>query len=60
MTLSGQIIKHEWDDCDYVVHINPLATVTNEKPRIEGNVSLKNMWQSDMQLFSYYLDEKVE
>ncbi|KAI4454814.1 riia domain-containing protein 1 [Holotrichia oblita] len=59
LTLKGQIVNQIWEGTNYLLQINPLLDVDNYK--IVGNeeILLKHAWESDMQLMSKYLDEKV-
>lgn len=55
----GQIIKQEWDDCEYILQLNPLAHISNEKPLGNERLLLNKVWHEDMHLFSAFLDSKV-
>ncbi|KAF5291752.1 hypothetical protein FQA39_LY14240 [Lamprigera yunnana] len=58
LTYYGQIVKQEWKDCDYILQINPLAVVPNEKPTGSEHLLLQKIWDKDVQLLSKYLDSK--
>lgn len=55
----GQLVKQEWENCDYILQVNPLARISNEKPEGNESLVLSKIWEKDMQLFSNYLDFKV-
>ncbi|XP_063925200.1 ciliogenesis-associated TTC17-interacting protein-like isoform X2 [Zophobas morio] len=55
MTLNGQILKQEWQLCDYLLQLNPLIQIRDD--RLSG-IPLE-FQTDDMQLLSLYLDSKV-
>lgn len=60
LTAGGRIVKQDWENIDYVLYVNPLSEITDEKPSAYEKISLAKRWEDDMQLFSQYLDAKVE
>lgn len=58
LTAGGRLVKQDWESCDYVLYVNPLLELTDEKPRPYEKVALAKRWEDDMQLFSQYLDQK--
>ncbi|KAF5292643.1 hypothetical protein FQR65_LT11195 [Abscondita terminalis] len=59
LTLQGQIVKQEWEHCEYILQLNPLAYVHNEKPIGNEHLLLHQIWEKDMQMLSKYLDSKT-
>ncbi|KAF2904558.1 hypothetical protein ILUMI_01605 [Ignelater luminosus] len=59
LTLNGQIVKQEWNDCEYILQLNPLAHISNEKPLGNERLLLNKVWEEDMHLFSAFLDCKT-
>lgn len=58
LTLHGLILKHEWDDCDYVFTINPKQVIKDSKPSCLDDLNLDACWLEDLQILSSYLDMK--
>lgn len=52
-------MKQDWENVNYVLYINPLLEITDEKPRAYEKIPLIRRWEDDMQIFSQYLDTKV-
>lgn len=46
---DGRMVKHEWEGCDYIIHMNPISNIS-------GNLS--SSWENDIELLSRYLDYK--
>lgn len=57
--ILGLILKHEWDDCDYVFTINPKQVIKDSKPSCLDDLNLDACWLEDLQILSSYLDMKV-
>lgn len=51
-------MKQDWENCDYVLYVNPLVELKNGKPSPREKIPLSKRWEHDMQLFSRYLDMK--
>ncbi|XP_025830962.1 ciliogenesis-associated TTC17-interacting protein-like [Agrilus planipennis] len=61
ISLNGQIIKQEWEECDYILQVNPFAQIKRkQKPGKLERIYLKHVWENDMELFSRYLDRKEQ
>lgn len=58
LTTYGMIVSQEWEGCPYIFHINP-EMVTEGRPVAYDYIALKNVWETNMELVSKYLDCKV-
>ncbi|KAJ8982230.1 hypothetical protein NQ317_013532 [Molorchus minor] len=59
LTVNGRLIMQEWEGCNYILNINPLANVC-QPPSSCDRLVLEKTWQDDMQLMSQYLDCKTK
>ncbi|GJQ85394.1 hypothetical protein Trydic_g10168 [Trypoxylus dichotomus] len=59
LSLQGQIVCQKWEGSNYVLQINPLLEIDNYKIARNEQLLLKHSWESDMQLMSKFLDEKI-
>lgn len=52
--LTGHLIRHTWENCDYYLHMNPLSPI----PPTFYKRNLADCWEKDMELLSLFLDFK--
>lgn len=48
---NGYMVKHEWEGCNYIIHLNPITDVS---------ANLSTSWENDIELLSRYLDYKAK
>ncbi|PSN32745.1 hypothetical protein C0J52_19694 [Blattella germanica] len=59
LTCAGQLLEHEWVGGLYLVRVSPYKKVTNvTKGFVDKPIPLEYNWESDMELSSYFLDQK--
>ncbi|XP_066597300.1 ciliogenesis-associated TTC17-interacting protein [Prorops nasuta] len=58
LTESGRILKHEWSDTSYFIHINPLINPLKIYKKTIFSIPLKHCWMDDLEMMSKYLDMK--
>lgn len=56
LTITGRIITHEWNNCDYVVYLNPMVDLSPTYNELEPIENIDCF--ADLQLYSNYLDRK--
>lgn len=59
LTTQGRILRHNWLDVPYILKINPLVDPNLANKTIRIQTPLRDRWSEDIEMFSKYLDMKV-
>lgn len=57
---SGHLVRHTWQDCDYVVHVQPLQDVNRLLDSVSLQQPVDERWRNDVGLFEEYMAMRAD